>query len=306
MKTKYFYAPLIFLFCMCSLQVFALKAPVTNVGAKLLEKGKEGEKKGEKNANVSFDPNPTSELVVHPHSIIPKLGEEQSTEANIYLNFESATLSSVLNYLAEQKKINVVPHKDLEAQKVSLTTREPMTLDRAWNVVLTLLEMNGFSIVKVDNLFRVVSNKDNGQHPLPTYSSKNGTEPENLPDSDLVVRYVYFFKNIRPDMAQSILSTMLEESSIRVNDDLQACIIKEKCFNIKAAMKIIKELDMGGLRESIKIIQLNHADATEVEELFGRILEKEGGGGERKIQFSVGQRKEILYFSSTTRIFKDE
>jgi len=31
-------------------------------------------------------------------------------EANIYLNFENASLASVINYLGEQKKINVVPH----------------------------------------------------------------------------------------------------------------------------------------------------------------------------------------------------
>ena len=98
--------------------------------------------------------------------------ENDEDTDNIYLNFENSSLGSVLNYLAEQKKINVLPQSDLDEQKVSLTTREPLSLDRAWNVLLTLLEINGFSIIKVGDLYRVISNKDNGHEPLPSFAGQ--------------------------------------------------------------------------------------------------------------------------------------
>lgn len=173
-------------------------------------------------------------------------------DANIYLNFENASLMSVINYLGEQKNINLVPNKDLEAIKVTLTTRNPLTLDRAWNVLLTLLEMNGFTLVDVDSLYRIVPNKDNGKEPLPTYSSGSGVEPENLPDSDLVVRYVYFFQNMRAETAQNILGKMLNEGNVIINRDLNIALIKDQSLNIKAAMKIVKELDLGGYEKLLK------------------------------------------------------
>ncbi len=254
--------------------------------------------------NVSLDANPQpKKLEPHPH-LTQKLKPGETAEADIYLNFENASLDSILNYLAGRKKINVLPHKELTNTKVSLTTRSALTLERAWNILLTLLEMNGFSIIKVDNLFRVVQSQDASQHPIPIYSSKMGTEPENLPDSDLVVRYVYFFKNIKPEMAQNILSSMLGgDDAIRINEDLQACILKEKCFNIKAAMRIIKELDSGGLREAIKIIPLQEANAQEVADLFREILGEEQ---KRGLRFAVaGKRTETHYFSSSTKIIPE-
>lgn len=227
-------------------------------------------------------------------------------DADIYLNFDNASLGSIVNYIGEQKKINVIPHKDLAAANVTMSTRRGLTLNRAWNVVLTLLEMNGFSMVKVGNVYRVVSNKDNRYEPLPVYSSGTGTEPEDLPQSDMVVRYIYLFKNIKAELARDILGSMLDREGILISGDLNACIIKEKCFNIKSAMKIVKQLDMGGLSEQIKIIQLKNANADTVATLFQEVLGTTAGKDDRVIRFADrDSKKERTYFSSATKIFSE-
>lgn len=235
--------------------------------------------------------------------------EKEKEHANIYLNFDNVSLASIVNYMSEQKKINLLPHKDIEAVKVSLSTRKPLTLERAWNVMLTLLEMNGFSIIKVTtkkggDLYRVVSNKENGQVPLPTYSSATGTEPESLPDTDIVIRYIYFFKNIKVDMAQNVLSRMLDEGAILANNNLNVMIIKEKSMNIKAAMKIAKELDDGGLREAIEMIPLTWVGAETIEKLFKDILAATGDDN-KTIKFNTLGQNESTYFSSTTKIYSE-
>ncbi|KKQ32657.1 MAG: General secretion pathway protein D [candidate division TM6 bacterium GW2011_GWF2_37_49] len=170
-------------------------------------------------------------------------------DPNIYLNFDNVSLAAVVNYMAEQKKINILPHKDLPNATVTLSTRTPLTLERAWNILLTLLEMNGFSMVKVGNLYRVVSNKENKFEPLPIVS----TDPQDLPENDTAIRFVYFFKNIKPEMVRDILGQMLDRDGIIISTDLNACIIKDTCIKIKRAMKILTELDQGGLSEQIKI-----------------------------------------------------
>jgi len=225
-------------------------------------------------------------------------------EENIYLNFENASLASLLHYLGEQKKINVLPHKDLENAKVTLTTKKPLTFQRAWDILLTLLEMNGFTMVKVGKLYRIVSSNDNGQEPLPIYSSNNGIDPEKLPDSDIVIRYVYFFKNMKTPTAKSILATMLEDKNIIENADLNACVIKGKSLTIKTAMKIITELDSGGLREAIEIVQLKWTSVDMVKKMFTDIF----GGEEdnRTIRFSpIKKAKESAFFSSDTKIIPE-
>lgn len=224
-------------------------------------------------------------------------------DATIYLNFEGAALSSVLNYLGEQKKINIVPNKDLEGVKVSLNTRTPMTLAQAFDVLLTLMDINGFSLINVNGVYRVVPVAASGQEVLPVYSSYTGTEPEDLPEKDLMIRYVYFLKNMRPDSAKGILGKMMDERNILVNQDLSAVIIKDTSLNIKSALKVIKELDLGGLRESMEIIQLQYTSADNVQKIFSDILNLSSDQQQdRVIRFSGLNQKDSAYFSNQTKI----
>ncbi|MFC1894442.1 secretin N-terminal domain-containing protein, partial [Candidatus Dependentiae bacterium] len=224
-------------------------------------------------------------------------------ESDIYLNFENAKLSSVVNYLAAQKKINVIPRKELDTINVTLTTREALTLSRAWDVLLTLLEMNNYTIINVDNLYRIVPKAQNSKEPLPVFSSGTGTEPEDLPDNDKEIRYIYFLRNIKALTVQGILKNMLE-GPVEINNDLDVCIITEKCLNIKSAMKIIKELDQGGLREAIKVITLKHSDAQDVANLLGPIIQPTPQ--RRNIRFIRHKsKKPSNYFSTDTRIIPE-
>ncbi|MFA5075022.1 MAG: hypothetical protein WC436_02855 [Candidatus Babeliales bacterium] len=253
------------------------------------------------NANVTIinNPQPTN-TTENKDSKSTETKEKSKNKDNIYLNFENASLASVVNYLAELKKINIIPNTeaDFNNKKVTLTTRKNLSMEKAWDILLTLLEMNSYTIINVDNLYRIVAKNTNQKNPLPFYSSGSGTEPEDLPDSDMVVRYVYFLKNIQTSTIMPILNSMLDTPA-QENTELQAFIITDKCLNIKTAMKVIKELDLGGLRDTIKIIKLTYANAMDVYNLFKPILTEQEKPG--VIRFTAAQAgKPSSYFSYST------
>ena len=231
-----------------------------------------------------------------------KKNDNKKQDANIYLNIKDTSLKNVVNYIADQKKINLIPHKDLENLKVSMSTRTPLTLDQAWTILQTLLETNNFSMVNVNNIYRIIPNNISKQQPLPSYVD---TEIEDLPDSDIMIRYVYLFKNIKSHEIQPILNSMLEPKSVLYNENLNACFISEKSFNIKAAMKIIKELDTSGLRESIQIIQLEEANAEGVAKLFNEYIIKNTQQTRQRPIINLTQQKQAAFFSKSTRIISD-
>ena len=144
------------------------------------------------------------------HSVRPAYEhiKNQNEEKNIYLNFENATLSSVVNYMAELKKINLIPHKDIENAKVSLSIAEPLTISEAWNVFYTLLEASSFTIVLPEGseVYRVVNKDSKLKEPLPVYIN---VPYETLPDSDITIRYVTMLTNITTEMVKDLLGTML-------------------------------------------------------------------------------------------------
>jgi len=226
----------------------------------------------------------------------------KEAEEKIYLNFTDASLENVVQYLAEKKNINFIPNNALKAQKVTLTTHEPLTLKNAWDILLTILEINNFTINEVDGIYRITQSGNKIlKEPLPSYM---GINADSLPNNDMTIRYVYLFKNINVETIMPVLNSMLADGSIVSNPNINACIITEKCLNIKSALKIINALDSGGLRESIQIIQLKEADATTVHKMFQDIF----GGEEtpKNIPIFIPQKQTSSYFSPNTKIIPDQ
>jgi general secretion pathway protein D len=97
---------------------------------------------------------------------------------------------------------------------------------------------------------------------------------------------------------------MLEKNAVQDNRDLDAFIITEKCLNIKAALKIIQELDQGGLRESLKIVPLEYVTADYIagrNGLFKQIIPQSNQAKALRI-LRPQQTQTSSYFSPNTQI----
>jgi len=222
------------------------------------------------------------------------------------LNFEKTSLAAIVNFLAERKNINIIPHKDLAAATVSLYNYKPLTVAQAWDMLPTLLEINNLTMNKVGNIYRIVSSKDSGREPLTIYSSATGTRPKDLPNTDQMLRYVYFLRNIKAENAQSILNSMFaDRGAVEANKDLDVLFIKEKSLNIKAAMEIIEELDVEGLRQAIEIIQLNYESATAIARLFNDQLLGPKNKNDNAVKFLSFNKTEVNFFSPNVKIMPD-
>lgn len=222
---------------------------------------------------------------------------------DIYLNFENTELSNFIDYMAELKKINVIPEKGLEGSKISLTIREPLTIDGAWNIFLTVLEMAGFSIVQAGQVYKIIAKDKKLTQPLPAYIN---TPYQELPDSDLTIRYVMMLTNIQVTDVEPIMASMLSDKSMLLSQkDMNAFIITDKSFNIKAAAKLMHELDQMGLPETVTVLKLKRVNAADTRDLLKSLINKpEGSPLARLLGKAVEGGTE--YFSPTTRIIAEE
>ncbi|MBU4269415.1 hypothetical protein KJ644_04310 [Candidatus Dependentiae bacterium] len=235
-----------------------------------------------------------------------KNSEAVTEEKNIYLNFENAELSNFINYISEIKKINLVPDKALEGVKISLTIREPLTVDKAWDVFLTVLEMSNFSIIKNGDVHVIVPRNTRTKQPLPAYIN---VPVDSLPDRDENIRYVTFLENIDVGSIQGLLDGMLSpEHSLIPYPDVNGFIIVDKSYNIKAAMKVILALDQTGLKEAVYVLKLKRVNAIDVKKLFeeGGLLGKSEGLSPLARLLGKQAESNLQYFSSTTKIIAEE
>lgn len=226
------------------------------------------------------------------------------------LDFENASLSTIVSFLAEKRNVTIVPNKSLDSVFVSLHTRNELTEDDAWETLYTLLDINGFTLVQTviegkETLYRIISTKEDQRNALPTFSSSNGFPPESLRDTDEHIRYVYFCKNMKARSATSILERLLAPQSIYTNNALEACVITEKSRLIKSALALITELDQGGLREAITILPLKHGNATAIASLFSQGIFTSPQQRQRILRPGGVGAQDFSYFSSDTRIIPE-
>ena len=185
---------------------------------------------------------------------------------DIYLNFEGAELKSFVEYMADIKGMNIIPDKSIAGNKISLNFRNPVSKTGAWNAFLTVLELANFSMIKVGNLYRIVTRDKKFKQPLPTFI---GVKASDLPSSDATIRYVALLNNLPAQDVKGMLSSMLSQPSNVIDPpNINGFIITDCACTIKAAMQILEELDLTGLQESVYVMQLKRANARDVKTLF--------------------------------------
>ncbi len=205
--------------------------------------------------------------------------------------------------MAELKNLNIIPDKGIEEAKFSLTIRDPLSVDGAWSVFLTVLETSGFSMIKSGEVWKVLPKDKKLTEALPSYIN---VSPDTLPNSDLEIRYVMFLQNIKVTDVKDLMASMLSTPNGLIDhQDANAFIITDKSYNIKAAAKLLLELDQIGLQETVTVIQLKKANAKDVKELLDALIKKQDVNPLARL---LGKAAEgaTEYFSATTRIIPEE
>ncbi len=232
----------------------------------------------------------------------PDLFGPENEPKDIYLNFEGAELKSFIEYIADMKGMNIIPDKSIAGNKISLNFRNPVTKTGAWNAFLTILEMANFSMIKVGNLYRIVTRDKKFKQPLPTFI---GVKASELPDNESTIRYIALLNNLPAQEVKALLSSMLSQPSNVIDPpNINGFIITDCACTIKAAMQILEEFDLTGLQESVYVMQLKRANARDVKTLFDALITKPEGNPLAKL---LGRPEDSsTFFTPGTKIIAED
>jgi general secretion pathway protein D len=228
--------------------------------------------------------------------------------ADFNFNYNNVDIVTIINELAALKELNVIlPPGDTLAVKVTLHIEKKITLTQAWDMLNTLLDVAGYFIVPEGSIIRIVkSGKEISREPMPTYI---GVKPEDLPNTDQPIRYLYYLANIRissePDNElNGILKDILPDNAFFKGDAItNSLLLIAKANDIRAAMKIITELDQVSFQEKMDIITLRHTSASIVARLINeQLLRSENTNPYR---LDTKKAKDVPYFSGFTKIIPE-
>ena len=265
----------------------------------------------QKKENVISEPIAiTPELIAQEE--LPPCPEE---EPSIEFHFENADLEMLINQISELFDVTFIADdsitpmlqgtKTVRGNKISFKTQRPLTRQEAWNLFITFLDIAGFAVISEASpkIKRIVTIDVARKSPLQAFI---GTPPSELPNSDQMVRYVYFVENAALETIARIVNDLRSpNSSLSVLNEMKALILTDKSYNIKSLMNIVKELDKVTMPQSMSVLKLRRADAKEVKALYDSLAQVDEKSLAQQ-RFTPGRKSPpSAYFSDNVALFAE-
>ncbi len=269
-------------------------------------------------------PMPAAPIIVSPmrtslntaQPTMPVMTPEKAAaeEAKIEFQFEDADLQNLLTQMSElfdvtfitDDAISPLPKngKSLKGNKITFKTNKPLTKPQAWDLFLTFLDVIGMAIVPEaePSVLRIMQTANAQKAPIPTYI---GIRPNMLPDTDQLIRYLYFVENSSLDTIKTIVNALRSSASALLElKDHNAFVITDKAINIKSLMTIVTELDQATMPQSMSVLKLKRANAEDVQKLYTSLVSAEETGITARL-FPGRKATTSVYFPDDTHIIAE-
>jgi general secretion pathway protein D len=198
-------------------------------------------------------------------------------DTKIKLNFQDTLLQTVLEYLSETAGLTIVSDEPLSSTRMTVISRQPITLDEAVTLINSILKEKGLTTVRTAKTLKVVALSGAVKENIPVLT---GNDPEKVVAGDDVVTYVIPVSHVTASaLKQNLEALRPAYASIEANEDSNTLIITDTTANIKRLMKIIAALDkhMSSVAE-IRVFPLKRADATATATLINNLFEQQSQG----------------------------
>ncbi|RTL07203.1 hypothetical protein EKK58_03440 [Candidatus Dependentiae bacterium] len=220
----------------------------------------------------------------HEQFISPQQENEiEDEQPFIELNFENADLQNFVKLIEDIFDIIFISDdaidplikgaKAIKGNKITFKTEKPLSRNQTWELFVTFMQIAGLAVVKHSSLshtYRITTLESARKMAIPAFI---GTEYQALPDSDEMIRYVYFIENSNLETIKNVVDSLRStSSSFIILQEQKAFILTERAYNVKKLMEIVKELDKATIPQTMSLLQLKQADAKTVKELYDTIV----------------------------------
>jgi general secretion pathway protein D len=154
--------------------------------------------------------------------------------------------------------------------KVTIISREDLTIEEAYEVMLSVLAVHGYSAIEQDNATKIVP-EITGRQAFNSFSRPNSPSDKLVTD---IIRPKFAAVNSLISILRPIMST---QGHIAVYEPTNSLIIADRAGNVKKLTAIINELDKTP-GETYEIIKLSYSSSKEVSKIIDKIFNENSGG----------------------------
>ena len=216
------------------------------------------------------EPTPPATAAVVPPALPPSTPPSTGPSRSIVFNFDNADVEVVIQAAAEIVGFNYVLAPAARGRKVTIQTIGKIASDDVFNVLLTILDVNGLAAVKSGNLYRIIPKEGASQSSVRTVV---GREADPSRSGDETLTQLVPLKYINAVDAVNLLRPFVpQQGSISAHRETNLLIITDTAANIRRVLDIVRLVDVEVAVDELQIIPIRNADAQELAQLLNQMF----------------------------------
>ena len=219
----------------------------------------------------------------------------------VTMDFDGVDIKVFVKFIADITHKNFIMDDKVNG-KVTVISPRKMSLDEAYQVFLSVLDVNGFATVNMGSVIKVVLAAD--------AASKSIGTSMDLPRrrEDVLITQIIPLKHADANDMKTLFQPLLSKGSSQLMAYPQSnmLIITDTKSNIRKMMEILKFIDVTGFSEDFRIFPLTHASAADLGAKLQDILSDDKGAARNQGARTFGSRGGVLSERSRARIIPYE
>ncbi len=189
---------------------------------------------------------------------------------SIVFNFDNADVEVVIQAAAEIVGFNYVLAPAARGRKVTVQTIGRIAKDDVFNVLLTILDVNGLTAVRSGSVYRIIPREGAPQSSVRTVV---GSEVDPSRPGDEFVTQIVTLKYISAQDAVNLLRPFVAgQGAVSLHRETNLIIITDTSANIRRLLDILKLADVKVALDELQIIPIKNADAQELSVLLNQMF----------------------------------
>ncbi|MBN2061316.1 MAG: type II secretion system secretin GspD [Deltaproteobacteria bacterium] len=190
------------------------------------------------------------------HSIADTLKDSENTRY-ITIDFDNIDIQVFIKFISELTGKNFIVDEAVRG-KVTIISPTKISVEEAYRVFESVLEVRGFTTVPAGEITKVVPAADARAKDIETRLVVDAITPE-----DKVVTQLIPLDYADPEELKKLFTPFISKSSIIASyPPTGILIVTDVLSNIKRLLNIVEAVDVEGIGEEVSVVPLNHARAS--------------------------------------------
>jgi general secretion pathway protein D len=207
-------------------------------------------------------------------------GDKGASDNEVQLSLQGANVEMVVQWLAQTTGKTVIKHPRVQCQ-VTITSSKKLPKREAITLVYRALALEGFTATESSDAILITPE---GQEPKMSPELVDSTR-KDIPEGKQRLVKMFPLQYIQPaELKEKVRGVLSDKGTIEVDDVAKRVVVTDYTENLRLLSELIKEFDVPASDSTVEIYLLKYADAEEVGNLIGLILNVSatGAGGGSK------------------------